>query len=284
MAGGKFWTEGELSIMHSIYEAEAPEKLLEQLPDRKWANIRQKGWKLGLHRQDARFKKGETPHNAWPQDEVTLLKSTFPLLPLSELYALFPTKTPTAIKVKAYRLGLHRPPQFFPETREKYSRWQRGRKLAPEHKANVAKAIRRCPPWLGKHLSQETKDLLSELAKQRLLDPEYRRKIMSSRRPTDIEQTVIDIIERYGLPYCYTGDGSFLIGRFNPDFVNINGEKIAIDIFGDFWHTPDEIPKREAVFAEYGWKLTILWGHEFKKLSERQIVIKMRGAGRRLPR
>lgn len=282
MAGGKFWTEGELSIMCSIYETEAPEKLLEQLPDRKWQNICSKGRHLGLHRQDARFLKGQTPYNAWPQDEATLLKSAFSTLPLSELYALFPAKTSKAIKLKAYKLGLHRPPQLFTETREKYSRWQMGRELAPEHKANVTKAIRRNPPWLGKHLSQKVKDLLSRKAKQRLLDPEYRRKIMSSRRPTDIEQIIIDIIKKYRLPYRYTGDGSFLIGQFNPDFVNTNSQKIALDIFGDRWHVASEIPERTASFAEYGWRLFVLWGHEVKSLSEQELIAKMRGAGRRL--
>lgn len=282
MAGGKLWTKDEFNILMAKYQSYTQEEILGLLPGRNWDNVRHKAWKLGLRRPETKFKKGQISHNAWPASEVKLLKKTYPKLPPSELYSLFPNRTIKAIIIKAGRLGLKRPSERFAETRGKNSRWQRGRQLSPEHKANVTKAVRRNPPWLGKHLSQEVKDLLSELAKQRLLDPEYRRKVMSNRRPTDIEQKTIDIIKKYNLPYKYTGNGTFQIGRFNPDFVNTNNEKIALDIFGDYWHSPDEIPERKAVFAEYGWKLVIIWGHELKKLSERQIATKLRGA-RRLP-
>jgi len=116
---------------------------------------------------------------------------------------------------------------------------------------------------------------LSRMAKQRVKDPEYMRKILSSRRPTDIEQAIIDIIERYGLPYRYTGNGTFQLGGKYPDFVNTNGQKVAVDIFGDHWHSPGEIPERQAIFAEYGWKLIVIWGHEIKDLSESELVNKI---------
>jgi len=103
-------------------------------------------------------------------------------------------------------------------------------------------------------------------------DPDYRSRVLSSRRPTDIEARLIEIIEKYMLPYRYTGDGSFWVGGKNPDFVNVNSEKIAIDLFGDFWHEPSEIEPRKAVFAEYGWHLIILWGHELKQLSDSELV------------
>lgn len=140
-------------------------------------------------------------------------------------------------------------------------------------------------PAIRRRLSEMTKkqmadpkirEHLSQLAKGRLADPEYRRKVLLSRRPTDIEQIVIDIISKYNLPYKYTGNGSFLIGRLNPDFVNINGKKIAIDVFGDRWHEPSEVPERTAIFAEYGWTLIIIWGHEVKELSESKLLSKMR--------
>lgn len=132
----------------------------------------------------------------------------------------------------------------------------------------------------------EFREYLSRMAKERARNPEYIRKIMASRRPTDIEQIIIGIIEKYNLPYRYTGDGTFLLGKFNPDFVNTNHAKIAVDIFGDRWHTEDEIAERKASFAEYGWELVILWGHEVKSLTESELAtrlaVKMRGAGKRL--
>lgn len=271
MAGGKVWSKDEVSILETYYDS-SKESLCALLPDRKWRAITLKAYKIGLRRPTHGFQRGHTPVNSWPLGEVELLRKSYPTLPPSQLYGLFPDKTPRAIKLKANRLGLKRPSKRFAETREKCSNWQRGRQLSPEHKANVTNGVRRNPPWLGKHLPQEVRDLLSWLAKERLLNPQYRRKILSSRRPTDIEQVVIDVVEKYSLPYRYTGDGSFLIGRFNPDFVNTNDRKIAVDIFGDRWHDLKEIPLRKAAFAEYGWELVILWGHEVKSMTELEIA------------
>lgn len=150
----------------------------------------------------------------------------------------------------------------------------------PEYKEKRREiSVRLCqdPTYIAKiSHSQEMRKYLSQLAKERVKDPEYMRKILSNRRPTDIEQRIIDIIEKYSLPYRYTGNGTFKVDGKYPDFVNTNGEKIAIDIFGDRWHSPDEIPERKAAFAEYGWRLIIIWGHEVKKLSEPELLAELR--------
>ena len=44
-------------------------------------------------------------------------------------------------------------------------------------------------------------------------------------KPSSYEKRVSNLIHKYNLPYKYTGDGSFLIGYKNPDFININSEK-----------------------------------------------------------
>ena len=98
------------------------------------------------------------------------------------------------------------------------------------------------------------------------------------RRPTRPEQQVIDAIEQYGLPYKYTGDGSFIIGGIAPDFVNVNGAKVAIEVFGDYWHTTrvkcvvQTEQGRRARLAEYGWGLVVLWENELRQLTSQQIA------------
>lgn len=275
MAGGKPWLKDELSILDACYEASSREKLCSLLPDRKWETIRSKGYKLGLRRPCQRFKKGRVAHNAWPVAESDLLKIAYPKLPPSELHRLFPSRSIRAIRLKALKLGLKRPRERFSETCKKCSKWQTGRQLSLKHRANITEAVRENPPWLGKHLSPEHKQLLSDIAKERVKDPEYMRKILSSRRPTDIEQRIIDVIKKHNLPYKYTGDGTFQVNGKYPDFVNTNNEKIALDVFGDRWHDASEIPERTAIFAEYGWKLIIIWGHEVKSMSEEGIVEKI---------
>lgn len=129
---------------------------------------------------------------------------------------------------------------------------------------------------LGMSKPEARRNLMSAIAR-RSEDPEWFKKVMRSRRPTDIEQKLIDVITKYNLPYKYTGNGTFKVNGKYPDFVNTNSQKIAIDIFGDYWHSPDEVPKRKAAFAEYGWKLVILWGHEINTLSEEELLEELRG-------
>lgn len=144
----------------------------------------------------------------------------------------------------------------------------------PDYRAKVSEAAKR------QMAKPEMREYLSQLAQERVKDPEYIRKILSSRRPTDIEQIIMDVIEKYNLPYKYTGDGTFQVGGKYPDFVNVNGEKIAIDVFGDRWHNPEEIPERKAIFAEYGWELIIIWGYEIKQLPQDEIVERLARARR----
>ena len=56
-------------------------------------------------------------------------------------------------------------------------------------------------------------------------------------KPNNLEKKIIELINKYNLPFTYTGDGSFIIGRVNPDFIEINGHKLALEVFGNYWHT-----------------------------------------------
>ena len=53
-------------------------------------------------------------------------------------------------------------------------------------------------------------------------------------RPTKPEKKLVGIKNECKLPYKYCGDGSVIIGGLNPDFINTNGEKKLIEVFGDY--------------------------------------------------
>lgn len=61
-------------------------------------------------------------------------------------------------------------------------------------------------------------------------------------RPTSWEKRISELIEKYKLPFTYTGDGSFWAtskGRhINPDFVDTE-KKIVIEVFADFYKVVD---------------------------------------------
>lgn len=100
------------------------------------------------------------------------------------------------------------------------------------------------------------------------------------RKPTAPELKLAAIIERYGLPYRYVGDGAIWIESCNPDFINIDGAKGIIELFGTYWHTTkikkwrDTESGRAYRYAEYGFKTLVIWENELK--DEKAVVKKIK--------
>lgn len=159
------------------------------------------------------------------------------------------------------------------------------RKGVPYFCDNCGKKIMRIPwqikfGWgkfcslICKQQSKELKNRISRLAKLRWQDPEFFKKSFKafSRRPTSLEKQMMEIIRKYNLPYKYTGDGSFLIGWKNPDFVNTNSEKKVIEV-GNIYHHPYPYAENRAKhYAKYGWASYIFIQD---KLNEEEIINKL---------
>ena len=72
---------------------------------------------------------------------------------------------------------------------------------------------------------------------------------------------MIEIIQKLQLPYKFVGNGKFFIENKNPDFINCNGEKIAIEVF--YRRHKEQFRKglqewmedRQKIFTKYGWQL-----------------------------
>lgn len=99
-------------------------------------------------------------------------------------------------------------------------------------------------------------------------------------RPTNPEKIMREIIFKNNLPYRYTGDGKFWITNINPDFVNTNGQKIVIEVFGNYWHNLLNIKimdrKKKKILKKWGWKRIIIWEKELYKNKRDKIVSKIR--------
>ena len=78
--------------------------------------------------------------------------------------------------------------------------------------------------------------------------------------------------------YKFVGDGKLIVGGFCPDFVNINGQKKLIELYGDYWHKRPEVLKRDKrrkiAYKKYGYKTLIIWEHELKDLNKVKNKIK----------
>jgi very-short-patch-repair endonuclease len=99
----------------------------------------------------------------------------------------------------------------------------------------------------------------------RKMSKESIRKSLRRRSMSSLEIKFQKIITQYNLPYKFVGNGEFFIERKNPDFVNINGEKKAIEVYykkhkEQFRNmTIDEWKEeRKFVFNKYGWEVLFL--------------------------
>ena len=111
--------------------------------------------------------------------------------------------------------------------------------------------------------TKENKEKRSKTSKTLWADDEFREKTIKAqlkgllKRPTSLEREMIELIDKYDLPYKYTGDGSFLIGFKNPDFVDINGKKICIEVGNIFHHQGNYAEERIKHFKKYGWECIV---------------------------
>src|SRR3990167_9650497 len=131
------------------------------------------------------------------------------------------------------------------------------------------------PYWKGKKRSEETKIKIGEFFKGRKLTDEHKqklrgrkltrehiRKVLRRRAMSSLEIKFDEICKKNNLPYTFVGNGKFFIERKNPDFINTNGEKIAVEVYSraikikirglDIEQWKQE---RQEIFNTYGWKI-----------------------------
>ncbi len=153
---------------------------------------------------------------------------------------------------------------------------------------------------LGKKCSKETREKQSLIRKRYCKKhPEHLQRIweLQRRKPTKPEKTFSNFVDEFNLPYRYTGNNKFRIENINPDFVNINGKKEAIEIQGCFFHgckqcyphilnkkaikLVDSIVRhdkyRDKIYKKYGWKVIKIWEHEINDNSFKNKLLKEGG-------
>ncbi|GAI42301.1 unnamed protein product, partial [marine sediment metagenome] len=99
-------------------------------------------------------------------------------------------------------------------------------------------------------------------------------------KPTAPERKLIKILGEHNLPYRYVGNGAVWFEGYNPDFINTNGVKGIIEVFGDYWHTGAVKNWKQLEggrinhFAKFGFKTLILWENELE--NEKAVVKKIK--------
>jgi len=134
------------------------------------------------------------------------------------------------------------------EFKKGFTPWNEGEKLpslSNEHKENISKAMKGKMP----------KNINILHSKENI------KKALTRRIPTSLEDKFQKIIDKYNFPYKYVGDGKVFIERYNPDFINTNHKKIAIEVYARYYKlrnnkTIEEWKEeRQKVFNKYGWEI-----------------------------
>ncbi len=75
----------------------------------------------------------------------------------------------------------------------------------------------------------------------------------------------------FGSEYKFVGNGKVIINGFNPDFINVNGQKKIIEFYGDYWHNLPNYKIRDKrrlkIYKRYGYKTLIIWERELKNID-----------------
>lgn len=99
----------------------------------------------------------------------------------------------------------------------------------------------------------------------------------NQRKPTTPELELKHLLDSvYPYEWKYTGNGEVVIGGLNPDFININGKKQIIEMFGDYWHSKartgkaesQDVRHRHRIYAKYGFRTLVIWERELNNKSK----------------
>lgn len=164
-----------------------------------------------------------------------------------------------------------------------------GRIFTDKHRVNLSLAMKGKPKSvehrrkcglanLGNRLSEKQKGEIRDRVKRQWQDPEFKNKTVKAIRlgalvtPNKPETIIMGMLESI-CPgeFKFVGDGQVIIAGKNPDFININGQKQIIEMFGDYWHSNSVVKShdrtekgRAKLFKQYGFDTLIIWESELR--------------------
>lgn len=144
------------------------------------------------------------------------------------------------------------------QSRKGRTPWNKGIKmdLTDEQRQNLREAQHRT--HCGRKDSPETIEKRRQSFLRRWEDPEFAHKMHLSwkRQFNNAEKKLFDILQSISVDWKFVGDGTVVIGRFSPDFIN--GNKI-IELFGNWWHEDNEVDERIEYFKSFGYDTIVIW-------------------------
>lgn len=111
----------------------------------------------------------------------------------------------------------------------------------------------------------------SQLRREVWQRPSYVANQMKARlvKPNKAELLLEAILEKH-FPgeWKFVGDGQFILAGLCPDFINVNGKKQIIELFGDYWHRGESPEYRVNKFKVFGFGCIVIWEHQLDHEEE----------------
>lgn len=148
------------------------------------------------------------------------------------------------------------------QSKRKMSKAHTGKKLSEAHKRKIGIAN------TGKRITVEVKEKIRAIRLRQWQNVEFAKKMFRSwHRAPNKKEIELDVFLQSVLPdeYKFVGAGEVIFGRKCPDFINVNGKKHVIELYGNYWHRGQEPQDRINHFAKYGYNCLIIWEHELQK-------------------
>lgn len=146
-----------------------------------------------------------------------------------------------------------------------------------EQREHVAKLRKGRKVW-NQNLTEKDKEkyagTLKMLSKTKLelwQNVEFAKKMIKSWhiKPNKPELHLQSLLnDLYPNEFKYVGDGDVIIAGKCPDFINVNGKKQIIELYGDYWHKGQKEEDRVKIFEPYGYKTLIIWEKELKDVNK----------------
>jgi hypothetical protein len=144
------------------------------------------------------------------------------------------------------------------DTRKRMSLASLGKRKSLQHRMNISEAK------MGKKTGIVPR---SAFKKGMKLTKEQIAKCLRRRPMSGLEIKIQKVIDKYKLPYKFVGNGEFFIERKNPDFINVNDEKKAIEVYYERQKNEFRnggalgwMQERKNIFGKYGWKIIFIEG------------------------
>lgn len=134
-------------------------------------------------------------------------------------------------------------------------------------------------PFKGKRHTLQAKEKIGKASRERKAI--IKALIGKYSKPNSAEAHLLDILTRhFQKQWRFTGDGQLIISGLIPDFVNTNGKKAVIELYGAYWHSGNRLSSwnrtelgRIMAYNALGFRCLVIWEHELK--DERAVVGKV---------